>query len=89
MAPTDSRLRPDQRIMEEGDFERADKEKVRGYYAQLQRVGMSIPMCVCMYVHVRVCVCGGGLQCGWVCRGGGGGGVTVYVCGCVMYVRCM
>ena len=29
MAPTDSRLRPDQRIIEEGDFEGANKEKVR------------------------------------------------------------
>ena len=28
VAPTDSRLRPDQRIMEEGNFERANKEKV-------------------------------------------------------------
>lgn len=28
VAPTDSRLRPDQRIMEEGDFDRANKEKV-------------------------------------------------------------
>ncbi len=30
VAPTDSRFRPDQRIMEEGDFPKADKEKV--YY---------------------------------------------------------
>ena len=29
VAPTDSRLRPDQRIMEEGDFEGANKKKVR------------------------------------------------------------
>ena len=28
MALTDSRLRPDQRIMEEGDFDRANPEKV-------------------------------------------------------------
>ena len=28
MAPTDSRLRPDQRVMEAGDFEGANKEKV-------------------------------------------------------------
>ena len=28
VAPTDSRLRPDQRIMEQGDFDRANKEKV-------------------------------------------------------------
>ncbi len=28
IAPTDCRFRPDQRIMEEGDFPRADKEKV-------------------------------------------------------------
>ena len=28
MAPTDSRLRPDQRIMEEQDFDRANSEKV-------------------------------------------------------------
>ncbi len=28
VAPTDSRFRPDQRIMEEGDFPKADKEKV-------------------------------------------------------------
>ena len=30
VAPTDSRLRPDQRIMEEGDFDLANKEKVWG-----------------------------------------------------------
>lgn len=29
VAPTDSRLRPDQRIMENGDFDEANKEKVR------------------------------------------------------------
>lgn len=29
VAPTDSRLRPDQRIMEEQDFNRANEEKVR------------------------------------------------------------
>ncbi|XP_064391969.1 oxysterol-binding protein 1-like isoform X2 [Halichondria panicea] len=29
IAPTDCRFRPDQRIMEEGDFPRADKEKLR------------------------------------------------------------
>ena len=29
MAPTDSRLRPDQRIMENGDFDTANNEKVR------------------------------------------------------------
>ena len=29
VAPTDSRLRPDQRIMEEGDFDRANSEKVQ------------------------------------------------------------
>ena len=28
VAPTDSRLRPDQRIMEEQDFNRANEEKV-------------------------------------------------------------
>ena len=28
VAPTDSRLRPDQRIMEQGDFDLANKEKV-------------------------------------------------------------
>ena len=28
VAPTDCRFRPDQRIMEEGDFPKADKEKV-------------------------------------------------------------
>ncbi len=29
VAPTDSRFRPDQRIMEEGDFTKASEEKVR------------------------------------------------------------
>lgn len=29
VAPTDSRLRPDQRIMEEQDFNRANEEKVK------------------------------------------------------------
>ena len=29
MVPTDSRLRPDRRIMEEEDFEGVNKEKVR------------------------------------------------------------
>ena len=29
VAPTDSRLRPDQRIMESGDFDKANAEKVR------------------------------------------------------------
>ena len=28
MAPTDSRLRPDQRVMENGDFDKANAEKV-------------------------------------------------------------
>ena len=31
IAPTDSRLRPDQRIMENGDFDGANTEKVRGF----------------------------------------------------------
>ena len=30
IAPTDSRHRPDQRIMEEGDFDEANRVKVRG-----------------------------------------------------------
>ena len=29
VAPTDSRLRPDQRVMENGDFDTANSEKVR------------------------------------------------------------
>ncbi len=29
VAPTDSRFRPDQRIMEEGDFTKANEEKVK------------------------------------------------------------
>ena len=29
IAPTDSRLRPDQRLMEENDWDRANEEKVR------------------------------------------------------------
>ncbi len=29
VAPTDSRLRPDQRMMEDGDWDEADKEKFR------------------------------------------------------------
>ena len=28
VAPTDSRLRPDQRVMENGDFDKANAEKV-------------------------------------------------------------
>lgn len=29
MAPTDSRLRPDQRLMEQGDWDESNKEKLR------------------------------------------------------------
>ena len=31
VAPTDCRLRPDQRVMEEGDFPKANNEKVRRF----------------------------------------------------------
>lgn len=35
VAPTDSRLRPDQRLMEDGDFDAANAEKVCCWLADL------------------------------------------------------
>ena len=43
VAPTDSRLRPDQRIMEEQDFNKANEEKV--YYKKLLLLDHPMQQC--------------------------------------------
>ena len=43
VCPTDSRLRPDQRIMENGDYDNANNEKVSFYYI----VTICIFVCTC------------------------------------------
>ena len=47
VAPTDSRHRPDQRIMEGGDFDEANRVKVR------ERGKYSTCTCTCMYTYTH------------------------------------
>ena len=42
MAPTDSRLRPDQRIMEKGDFDKANEEKVCSGLCSVSQVPVTL-----------------------------------------------
>ena len=53
VAPTDSRLQPDQRVMEEGDFKRANKEKVSvRYMCSPFRASPCIYMACCLQCAV-------------------------------------
>ena len=66
MAPTDSRLRPDQRIMENGDFDTANNEKVLKNIAPQARAlfslflhNMTVPelsyfVVVCKGTHISI-----------------------------------
>ena len=55
IAPTDSRLRPDQRIMEQGDFDSANKEKVCVCVCVEEAEENKVCVCVCVSVGVYAC----------------------------------